>query len=66
MKPHEKLTADLRAAGASEAMIMKAADGYYGDFTSPLAFPITQLVADARAEGLEMIALGAMDGEYDG
>jgi hypothetical protein len=66
VKPHKKLAAALRAAGASQYMISKAADGYYGDLTSPLAFPITQLVKDALALGLNDIARRAMDGEFDG
>jgi hypothetical protein len=66
MKPHEKLVAALRAAGAPQYMINKAAEGYYGDFTSPLASPITQLVEDAFALELNDIARRAMDGEFDG
>jgi hypothetical protein len=62
----KKLVRDLRAAKAPEAMIQLALEGYYGDFTSPLAFPITQLVADASNAGLLDIAEKARHGEYDG
>jgi hypothetical protein len=64
--PARRLAKALQDAGASERMIARAEGGYYGDFTSPLALPITQLVKDARAEGLEGIARRAMQGEFDG
>jgi hypothetical protein len=64
--PAQRLAKALREAGASGAMIDRAESGYYGDFTSPLTFPITQLVKDARTEGLEGIARRAMQGEFDG
>jgi hypothetical protein len=64
--PVARLTAALREAAAPQAMIERAANGYYGDFTSPLPFPISQLVKDARAAGLDDIARRAMDGEFDG
>lgn len=64
--PRHRLVAALRLAGATEDMIEKANGGYYGDFTSPLAFPITQLVKDAKAQGLDELAFRAMSGEFDG
>lgn len=66
MTAAEKLTSALKAANAPAAMIERAAAGYYGDFTSPLTFPIMQLVSDAKAAGLHQIAKQAMAGEYDG
>jgi hypothetical protein len=65
-KPRERLAAALRGAGAPAEMIERAERGYYGDFTSPLTFPITQLINDARAAGLDDIANRAMRGEFDG
>lgn len=62
----KKLCNALRKAGASEEMISLAAQGYYGDFTSPLATPILQLISDCRAEGLESVAKMAMKGDFDG
>lgn len=62
----KRLCNALRKPGASKEMISVAARGYYGDFTSPLATPIMQLVEDCRAEGLESIAQMAMNGEFDG
>jgi hypothetical protein len=64
--PIDKLTAALREANAPADMIERARSGYYGDFTSPLPFPISQLIADARQAGLVTIARLAMDGEFDG
>jgi hypothetical protein len=66
MTPAEKLTQALRDAGAPIEMIERAMSGYYGDFTSPLALPITQLVVDAEAAGLYEIAMQARRGVYDG
>lgn len=43
-----------------------ASEGYYGDFTSPLDFPITQLVIDCQTKGYMAIATRAMEGEFDG
>ena len=65
-RPREKLAAALREASAPAEMIERAARGYYGDSTSPLTFPITELVKDAQAAGLNDIARRAMDGEFDG
>jgi hypothetical protein len=66
MTPSEKLAAALREAGAPADMIKKAEDGYYGDFTSPLGFPIKALVNDAMTHGLTGIADRARAGEFDG
>jgi hypothetical protein len=62
----ERLARDLEAAGAPAIMIVRARAGYYDDYKSPLAFPETQLLTDARAAGLEDIAQGVMDGRWDG
>ena len=62
----KKLAKALREAGAPKEMISLAAQGYYGDFTSPLATPISQLVSDCREEGLESVAIRAINGEFDG
>jgi len=61
-----RLTYALESVGAPAEMISLARAGYYGDFTSPLSFPILRLVADARAAGLERIAARAMLGDFDG
>lgn len=61
--PAARLANALTKAGAPQEMIDRAATG---DFTSPLAFPITQLVKDLKAAGLEKIARRAMQGEFDG
>ncbi len=66
MTAAEKLTAALVEAGAPSTMIANARRGYYGDFTSELPLPITQLVADAGAAGLHDIARRAMNGDFDG
>lgn len=62
----ERLTIALIDAGASPVFITKAMSGYYGDFTSIMATPITLLVEDARAAGLDDIAARATKGEFDG
>lgn len=61
-----RLVGALTDANAPTDMIAKAANGYYGDFTSQLATPIWQLVADAREAGLDVIAKQAMNGDFDG
>ena len=61
----ERLALALEAAGAPIAMIERARAGYYNDYKSPLAMPETQLLADARAAGLETIAQGVFEGRWD-
>lgn len=61
----ERLAAALKEAGAPPDMISRALEGYYDDFKSPLAMPEMQLLADARALGLDSIAEGVMRGEWD-
>ena len=61
----EKLAQALHAVG-DFAMEQRSREGYYGDFTSPLATPITQLVMDCKAKGYDAIAIRAMEGEFDG
>jgi hypothetical protein len=46
-------------------MINKARSGFYDDFKSPHPMPEHQLLADARAAGLERIAQGVIKGEWD-
>lgn len=62
----ERLTRALRDAGASALMIERASQGYYGDFTSPLSFPITALVDELRRAGLTDLAKRAQEGDFDG
>jgi len=47
-------------------MAAKARTGYYDDFESPLATPITQLVTDLRKAGQEKLAQRAINGDFDG
>lgn len=61
----ERLAVELVKAGAPPAMIERARAGYYDDYKSELAMPISQLVADARAAGLPIIAERASAGEFD-
>lgn len=61
-----RLAKALTEARAPSAMIAAAYDGFYGDFTSPLATPISQLVADLDYCGLNELAQRAMRGEFDG
>jgi hypothetical protein len=66
MKTHERLEIALREAGAPADMCERAGQGYYGDFTSSLAFPITTLINDCMALGLTEIADRARKGDFDG
>jgi hypothetical protein len=61
----EKLAKALEAVNAPTDMIQRARDGYYDDYKSPLAMPELQLLSDARALGLETIAQGVINGEWD-
>jgi hypothetical protein len=56
----------LKEANAPHHMILNAQEGFYGDFTSSLATPITQLVNDLYAYNLISLAKRAMSGEFDG
>ena len=58
-------TGDIKLEAVKE-MRHRAQSGFYGDFTSPIATPITRLVRDATALGLTEVATKARDGEYDG
>lgn len=51
--------------GAPAHMVSLAADGHYDDFLSPLALPELQLLADARANGLDTIAVLVVAGAFD-
>ena len=62
----ERLAAALTGAQASGDMIDRAAKGFYGDFTSPLATPISELVMECKSKGMNDIAERAMNGEFDG
>jgi hypothetical protein len=63
----ERLARALEVANDSRLaqMIERARDGYYDDYKSKLATPITQLIHDLRSLGLEALARRAMDGEFD-
>jgi hypothetical protein len=66
--PHERLAEELEKLGAHQ-MADDAKDGYYGDFTSPLAMPISQLVRDLQRLGTPAaldLRKRAMNGEFDG
>jgi hypothetical protein len=65
LKASERLAQILHTLGEFE-MEKKAREGYYGDFTSPLAMPITQLVRDLQARGHNGLANRAVEGEFDG
>lgn len=67
MHTKDKLAAELNKIGLMD-MAIKAANGYYHDFLSPLATPCIQLAADLAAAGSpEAMALRArhLDGEFD-
>ncbi len=61
----EKLAKALEENNAPQDMIDKARAGFYDDYKSPLAFPEMQLRADALALGLNAIAEGVVNGEWD-
>lgn len=67
MHTKDKLAAELEKAGLRD-MALKARDGYYHDFLSPLATPCVQLAADLLQVGTpEALALRDrhLDGEFD-
>lgn len=64
MRTKERLAADLRKAGLLN-MSLLAAQGYYDDWESALAFPIVQLVTDLEAAGRPDLAQRARNGEWD-
>jgi hypothetical protein len=65
MSTKEKLIAALTEAQAPDSVINKARVGYYDDFESTIAAPITALVLDCQAAGLNDIAARAMAGDFD-
>lgn len=67
MHTKDKLAAELHKAGLHD-MAMRAGQGYYHDFLSPLATPCIQLAADLAAVGTPAaMALRDrhLDGEFD-
>ncbi len=67
MHTKDILAAELHKAGLGD-MAMRAGQGYYHDFLSPLATPCMQLAADLRAAGTPAaLALleRHMNGEFD-
>lgn len=46
----DRLALALIEAGATPDMVHRAKEGYYDDYKSPLAMPITQLIIDLRTE----------------
>jgi hypothetical protein len=65
MNAARRLAQALREEGLME-MELAAREGFYCDFTSPLAAPITRLVRDLQAAGKPALAKRAIDGEFDG
>lgn len=55
----------LADEGAPAHMVSLAADGHYDDFRSPLPMPELQLLADARANNLERVAVLVVAGAFD-
>jgi hypothetical protein len=60
-----KLAIALEAEGAPAGMAQAAREGFYDDYRSPLPFPQSQLLADARALGLTEIVRGVLAGDFD-
>jgi len=68
MRSSEKLARALegKADPMLAAMVQRAREGYYGDYTSPLTFPEHQLVADLEDHGYHDLAERVKNGEFDG
>lgn len=64
MKTKERLAEVLEREGLKE-MAEKARQGYYDDYESMLATPITQLVIDLTLAGKKELAGRAKNGEFD-
>jgi hypothetical protein len=65
MRTKERLAQALQEAGADPLTIHAARRGRYDDFESDSATPISDLVREARRQGLVTIAIRAMSGEFD-
>lgn len=61
----QRLANALEGAGLLD-MAAKARTGYYDDYRSPLATPISQLVVDLLNVKHEALAARAANGEFDG
>lgn len=63
---YKQLISDVEAKQRMTQVILeKAEKGYYGDFTSPIAYPKSQLADDLMAAGWEDLAKKARMGYYD-
>lgn len=62
----ERLARALKATNDPKLaqMIERAKAGYYDDYKSPLANPISQLIDDLRSLGHEELAKQAIDDEF--
>lgn len=58
-------TTDVKYNNTLEHMAMKADQGYYSDYDSPLATPCIQLVKDLEALGLTELSARARNGEFE-
>ena len=61
----EKLAQALEKADAPDLMVLRARQGYYDDFKTPLAFPLLELMKDATEANLFDIVARAKEGEFD-
>lgn len=63
-----ELVEELRKGGQTamrDQIIVRALQGYYHDFETPIAAPKTQLVEDLRAAGRDDLARWARSGYFD-
>jgi hypothetical protein len=65
MNSTEKLVRALREAGASQRLLARARADEFNDYRSRHALPQHELLAAARAEGLEGICQSVINGEFD-
>jgi len=66
MNSTEKLVRALIEAGASRQLLARARLDEFNDYRSPHPFPQRELLKAARAENLDSIAEGVINGEFDG
>jgi hypothetical protein len=60
-----RLALALAKADCPNEIILKALEGYYDDFQSPIDTPNMALVADLNAIAKTELATRAMNGEFD-
>lgn len=66
MDHDRRLSEALASLGYPESVLLKARQGYWSDFSSPLALPKMELLDMLEIDGHDALAGRVVNGEFDG